>query len=39
MLKDLSLKKDHDYIKKIKINRRSVASKNTTDKGDKYGNY
>ena len=38
MLKDLNLKKDHEYIKKIKINKRSVVLKNTTDRGDNGNN-
>ena len=31
-------KNDQEFTKKIKTNKRSVASKNIIDRGDKYGN-
>ena len=34
MLKDQSQKKDHEYIKKIKINLKKECLKNTIDKED-----
>ena len=32
-----NLEDDQGYIRNQKINRRSVASRNTIDRGDKYG--
>ena len=37
MLKDLNLRNDHGYTKNQKTNKRSVASKNIIDRGDKNG--
>ena len=37
MYLDQNLRNDQEFIRKIKINKRSVASKNIIDRGDKYG--
>ena len=39
MLKDQSQKKDHEYIKKIKINKKNVCKKNIIDKEDNVNYY